>query len=311
MEKMFSSFLYLIVAGVFTLSACVSNTPVLTATALQITETSQPTNNKKAIPTPTLSIGSTMIGADGVTLVYVPAGEFTMGSDVNPDEQPIHIVYLDAYWVDETEVTNKLFSSFVGATDYQTDAEKIGSSYVWHGSNWAQINGANWRHPIGPNSDISGKEKHPVIHISWNDAVAYCKWVGRRLPSEAEWEKAARGTDGRAYPWGNNIPNDNLLNFNNSIDDTTEVGKYPDGKSVYSAYDMAGNVWEWVNDWYGRTYYQNSPSSNPLGPDSSQYRVLRGGAWVVYDYLVRSAYRSMNYPTYSGNGFGFRCVRSQ
>ena len=277
-------------------------------------------------PTPTPGIGSTWTRpADGMVMVYVPEGEFTMGSNNgDSDEQPVHTVYLDAYWIDQTEVTNAMFTLFVERTGYQTDAEGIGSSYVFDGTNWNDVSGADWQHPQGPSSGLAGLNDHPVVHVSWNDAEAYCGWAGVRLPSEAEWEKAARGIDGRTYPWGNQSLAGNLLNFadinlnvdwaDRNVDDgyqfTAPVGSYPAGASPYGALDMAGNVWEWVEDWYGETYYSQSPESNPTGPASGQYRVLRGGSWVSYGVDLRSAYRYWGGPDLRNYVIGFRCVLS-
>jgi len=229
---------------------------------------------------------------DGMTLLYVPAGEFTMGSDNgNADEKPVHQVNLDAFWIDLTEVTNSMYAKCV--KDGKCDPPSSTKSYT-HDNYYG-------------NSQF---DNYPVIYVSWDNAKAYCTWADRRLPTEAEWEKAARGTNANVYPWGNNAPNSNLLNYNNVVGDTTAVGKYPNGKSLYGAYDMAGNVWEWVADWYSDTYYIGSPSSNPLGPDSGQDRVLRGGSWN-HDYdFVRSADRNGYSPTITDSHFGFRCSRS-
>ncbi len=249
---------------------------------------------------------STITGNDGMPLLYVPAGEFTMGNDSSdqPGEKPAHTVYLDAFWIDQTEVTNQLFSSFVEATGYQSQS---GGEYLWDGEKWIFGN-ADWQRPRGPGTDISKKGDHPVIHVSWDDAVSYCKWTGRRLPTEAEWEKAARGTDGRIYPWGNDNPSIELVNFDAIQGDTTPVGSYPNGASPYGALDMAGNVLEWVNDWYSQPYYQSSPSSNPMGPRTGDFRVLRGGSWEDGDDTIRSFSRSSDVQTRLYGYSGFRCA---
>jgi len=226
--------------------------------------------------------------------MFVPQGNFSMGSAPgDPDEQPVHSVYLDAYWIDQTEVTNAMYSLCVKAGTCKQPANmgsKSRSSYY----------------------DNAKFANYPVISVSWTDANAYCTWAGRRLPTEAEWEKAARGTDGRTYPWGNEAPTSKLLNFNANIGDTTAVGSYPDGASPYGALDMAGNVWEWVADWFDANYYASSPSSNPPGPDSGQYqRVLRGGDWQYGPSVVRTTIRA-RYVYNCGEvcGFGFRCAET-
>jgi len=265
-----------------------------TLTSVPITSTPQPT--KTSIPTPTLGIGSTMIGEKGETLVYVPAGEFTMGSDNgSSDEKPVHTVYLDAFWIDQTEVTNKQYKACVDAGVCEPPSD---FSSVTHPSYYG-------------NSEF---DDYPVIWVNWDKANRYCEvWtgIGGELPTEAQWEKAARGTDTREYPWGNDTPNVNLLNYNSNVGDTTEVGKYTSGASIYGAYDMAGNVWEWVNDWYDETYYQSSSSSNnPLGPETGQFRVLRGGSWTNFESAVRSTLRYWGDSKYTLINDGFRCARS-
>lgn len=255
--------------------------------------------------TQTPGIGSTMIGEDGMTLVFVPAGEFIMGSNEETDEQPIHQVYLDAYWIDQTEVTNAMYAKCVDA--HQCNPPSNSSSYT-HPSYFG-------------NSEF---DNYPVLYVSWDDAVTYCEYVGRRLPTEAEWEKAARGEDGNIYPWGNVFDGD-VLNFcdtncssdwadtttNDGYEDVAPVGNYIDGVSIYGVFDMAGNVEEWVEDWFDENYYQSSPSSNPLGPASGQFRVSRGGSSEEGSDTVRSADRNWDNPLFTFNSTGFRCALSE
>jgi formylglycine-generating enzyme required for sulfatase activity len=222
-------------------------------------------------------------------MVFVPDGEFLMGSgdsdaDADSDEQPQHSVYLDAYWIDQTEVTQATYARCVAEGK---------CTEPMHASAYAQ----------------AGYADHPVIGVTWFQASDYCAWAGRRLPTEAEWEKAARGTDARLYPWGNTEPSSKVLNFNRQAGDTTAVGVYPAGASPYGALDMAGNVWEWVADWYEEDYYTRSPSENPLGPPSGNRRALRGGAWGVEARAVRVTNRFWAFPSRNDLD-GFRCARS-
>ena len=296
-----------------------------------LTATPRPIATLVVAPPPaSASAGDTWTSpGDGMVMVYVPAGEFTMGSNTEgDDEKPVHTVALDAFWIDRTEVTNAMFARFVADTAYKTDAEKNdGSAHVFDTSakDWSLMRGANWQHPRGPSGDLSGLDNHPVVQVSWNDATAYCQWVGRRLPTEAEWEKAARGTDGRTYPWGNQKPAGNQLNsadknldvdwadknVNDGYQFTAPVGNYPAGASPYGVLDMAGNVWNWVADWYGDIYYFSSTSwKNPQGPSSGNYRVLKGGSWVFFAIGVHTSLRGRSVPSDAYDTIGFRCSRS-
>ena len=267
---------------VFILSAC-GPAPTPVATPIPPTATASP-----------LAISPKQVSpVDGMAQVYVPAGVFSMGSGFQ-FEKPQHSVYLDAYWIDQTLVTNAMYVKCVKAGACQPPA-KTGSSTreSYYGD--------------------STYDHYPVIHVSWNDAKAYCGWAGRRLPTEAEWEKAARGTDGRLYPWGNQDPSPTLANYQNEESnevDTSEVGKYPAGASPYGALDMAGNVWEWVNDWYDGDYYSSSPASNPPGPATGTERVLRGGSWTNCYTDMRTANRSNSQPSADIEEVGFRCAAS-
>ena len=276
-------------------------------------------------PTPEPAPGATRVReTDGAVMVYVPAGEFLMGSleeDGEVIEHPQHTVLLDAYWIDRTEVTNGQFEQFVKATGYRTDAEQAGSGGVWAGYYPVPqtAKGADWHHPEGPDSDIATRSNHPVVQVSWNDADAYCRWAGGRLPTEAEWEKAGRGTDAREYPWGNQRAScEYAVMFDAGGEGCGQgkmawpVGSKPAGASPYGALDMAGNVSEWVADWFGPGYYAQSPANNPPGPDHGTGRSIRGGAWTdaEYEWVLRSAYRAGGKPTDKDNTTGFRCAVS-
>ncbi|MEW6030094.1 MAG: formylglycine-generating enzyme family protein [Chloroflexota bacterium] len=274
--------------------------PQITPTLLISTNapTSMPTPTRRPPPTatPTFGTGSTMVSPkDGMVMVYVPEGEFEMGSDSGEkDEQPVHTIYLDAFWIDQTEVTNAMYAQCVQAG--KCKQPRSGKSFT----RWSYYNNPEF-------------ENHPVVFVDWYDARTYCEWASRRLPTEAEWEKAARGADGRVYPWGDSSPNANLLNFDSDFGDTAEVGRYSAGASPYSALDMAGNVWEWVYDWYGESFYASSLMSNPTGPASGGYRVIRGGAWnsLTYENFVQSAFRGSHLPDVTSYSLGFRCARSE
>ncbi len=255
-------------------------------------------------PTPTLSIGSTMIREkDGMPMVYVPAGEFSMGSENGYDnELPVHTVYLDAYWIDKYEVSNAQYAAFLNATGGNQKMD--GYYWVDAGDEAVRINEQNGTWKVQ-----DGYGDHPMVEVSWYGAQAYCEWAGGGLPTEAEWEKAARGTDERTYPWGEGI-DCNLANYKNCVGNTTAVGSYPGGASPYGALDMAGNVWEWVSDWYDDGYYSGSPAKNPHGPADGAYRVLRGGSWYNDVNLLRAANRLRGNPNYTGVDNGFRCVVS-
>jgi len=255
-----------------------------------------------AVPTPTLGIGPTIVSnKDGMVMFFVPQGKFTMGSDNGfPQEKPVHTVYLDAFWIDQTEVTNAMYAKCVSSGVCKEPSNK--SSFT--------------RPSYYDNSKF---DNYPVVYVDWYMAKTYCEWRGGNLPTEAQWEKAARGTDERTYPWGGNI-NCSFANYwgndrTNScvgviINDTTKVASYESGKSPYGLYDMAGNVLEWVMDWYSDTYYQNSLPSNPIGPDAGIYRVQRGGSLSYVGLDVNSSHRFENTPMVASPDVGFRCVRS-
>jgi formylglycine-generating enzyme required for sulfatase activity len=230
------------------------------------------------------------IGKDGKRMLHVPAGYFTMGSGLCEDEIPVHRVYLDAFFIDETPVTNAEYKRFLDAKpDYPAPP------------GWDKK-----RRTFPPR-----KADHPVVNVSWEDANAYARWAGKQLPTEAQWEKAARGIDRRRYPWGDEFDPTRCNSWETAIFDTTPVARYaPRGNSPYGVMDMAGNVWEWCADWYAADYYQHSPSHNPAGPTDGILRVLRGGAWSSDRSDLRAANRGLYYPRYSNVLVGFRCVKN-
>lgn len=247
----------------------------------------------------------TTVVDQGSEMVFIPQGEFQMGCDPEhnggfscpPDELPLHTVFLADYYIDRHEVTNAKYEECV--KDGKCEApKKVGSesqtSYY----------------------DNPAFADYPVIYVTWSDADAYCKYVGKRLPSEAEWEKAVRGTSIKTYPWGDSKPTCTLANVFNTASgstcsgDTQVVGSYPDGKSQFGVMDMAGNVFEWVNDWYSDSYYKNASSNNPTGPTEGTYRVLRGGGWSSNGVFLRTASRSYDPDFNNSKDTGFRCASS-
>lgn len=251
-----------------------------------------------------------------VEMVFVKGGTFQMGSDTGEDnEKPVHTVEVNDFYIGKYEITVEQFRAFVNATAYQTDAEKGDGSYVYVNNNWKKQSGINWRHDVAGNKRGSDENKHPVIHVSWNDAIAYCNWLKEqtgknyRLPTEAEWEYAARGgnqSQGYIYAGSNTI--DNIAwYYRNSKNVTHPVGDKQ--ANELGLYDMTGNVWEWCNDWYDKDYYSSSPSNNPKGPNNGTNRVLRGGCWNYYPQYNRIAIRNYFTPDNRSYFYGFRvCV---
>lgn len=313
--------IYLIIVGMASERVAIAPThlqaPTMISSIVKISPAPPTIIVSRPIPTFTFTSepNSQNSNIDGMMQIRVPAGEFIMGASpsdsmAGKDERPQHTVYLDEYFIDRTEVTNEMFAFFVEKTGYVTTAEMDGWSWDYDGTNWQKIRGADWRHPKGTDSDFRERLKLPVVRVSWDDALEYCKWVGRRLPTEAEWEKAARGTNGNLYPWGNDTPTSRLLNFNLNIGDAVPVGLYPDGASPYGALDMAGNVWEWVADWYSENYYSQSDVNNPIGPSTGLGHSMRGGSWIGDARQSRASWREWGYQDNSYWSTGFRCIVS-
>jgi formylglycine-generating enzyme required for sulfatase activity len=278
----------------------------------------------------------------------IPGGEFLMGNDRDygfpaDGEGPVHPVRLDPFWMDATTVTNEQFNAFVNATGYRTESERFGWSFVFMGHLapaqrerhvrlvvqgsewWCRVEGATWRHPEGPGSTIKKRWNHPVVHVSWNDAAAYAAWVGKRLPTEAEWEFAARGglAPGNRFPWGDELEpgGRHLMNvwqgtFPTRNDEADgHYGPAPAKcyrANAYGLYAMTGNVWEWCHDWFDPATYARSPIENPIGPENGERRVMRGGSYLChasYCNRYRVDARSSNTPDSATTNLGFRCAR--
>jgi len=236
--------------------------------------------------------------------VRVPAGPFAMGVD-HPratDEKPRRQIYLSAFAIDRREVSNAAFAAFVAATGHRTAAEADTAA--------ESEDGINWRQPRGP--DSTADPDHPVVYVSWGDARTYCTWAGKRLPTEAEWEKSARGTDGRLWPWGSAFAAEraNAWGDQDGHAELAPTGSFPAGASPYGALDLAGNVWEWCADWYGADYYATAPAKDPQGPASGRFKVLRGGSWINPGPVLRSINRFEILPVERSPYIGFRCARS-
>jgi formylglycine-generating enzyme required for sulfatase activity len=240
---------------------------------------------RTAVPPVQATAGDVWVDQQGCAMAYVPAGEFVMGGpsgEGDADEQPPRQVFLEGYWIDRLLVTVAQYRQFCQATGREM--------------------------PLAP--DWGWYEHHPVVNVSWGEATAYAKWAGKRLPTEAEWEKAARGPEGRRFPWGDEWDPKKCSNSSNSRS-TQPVGSYPSGASPYGLLDMSGNVWQWCMDWYDESYYRIAPSRNPTGPAAGRHRVLRGGSWECdkpgYFRAARRDYKHF-VPDGRDNYDGFRCV---
>ena len=230
------------------------------------------------------------------------------------DEKPQRNININAFWIDKYEVTNQIYADFLNEVGNQVEE---GNLWYDPAGEWVRLERVD-----GKWKPIAGFEDHPVGSVNWFGAKAYCTWAGGRLPTEAEWEKTARGSDGRVYPWGNQPVDDSLFNaaginldseqsdpdFDDGYETSSPVGNYPGGASPYGALDMAGNAWEWTADWYGKNAYAQSPVSNPTGPDNGAIRVVRGGAWSVHPSYSRTAYRAGFHPDDTDPSVGFRCA---
>lgn len=293
MSKTINGMLFTLLALTLVLGACSPATATPTAAPIVSTATSAPTESPTAAPTATLvpvplagpQPASTMKWIDTSLLAFIPAGEFSMG--IGAGDAPVHSVALDAFWIQQTKVTNGMYAQCVAAGGCTPPTQELGA-------------------PVFTNTDYSS---HPVVGVTWDQAGAYCAWTGGRLPTEAEWEKAARGTGGNTFPWGADGAACDLMNYAGCIRHTSSVTDYQLGRSPFGLYDMAGNVFEWVEDWYSETWYNEAPAMNPAGPTSGEFRVIRGSSFESEPADgIESGVRHFMAPAITRRDVGFRCV---
>ena len=288
MKTNYLRLLYLCVTFALILAAC---GPAGEATTVPAEATEAPVSTEPPPPPPAAinlagpDVGSSMAWADGSLLVYVPPGEFPMGVEGGSDN-PLHTVNLDGFWIYQTKVTNRMYALCVGVGICTPPSDPLGVE----------------------NLEVAARRDNPVVAVNWEQAVAYCGWVKGRLPTEAEWEKVARGPQGSLYPWGDADPTCDLLNYKNCVGEATKVNAYPDSESYYKALDMAGNAYEWVADWYKMRYYADSPGKNPPGADAGTLRSVRGSGFESRADQVPLYRRSFEEPDKFRFNLGFRCV---
>jgi formylglycine-generating enzyme len=305
-----------------------------------------PSNTSGAKPPPLEQLIRVNMGSTEC-MVKLPGGAFHMGTDdpeAFPDdgEGPIREVQLAPFWVDTTAVTNRQFDAFVRDTHYKTEAEKFGWSFVFYNQLpekkrgqlvrdqvmdlewWCRVDGADWRHPEGPGSHVKKRGAHPVLHVSWQDAAAFAAWAGKRLPTEAEYEYAARGgLEQKRYPWGDDLTpfgkhRCNIWQGNFPYEDMGDDGFTAPGPANafspngYGLYNMSGNAWEWCLDWWSPVFHIKGPRENPFGPTRGERKVMRGGSFLCHDSYCnryRVGARTSNTPGSSTSNISFRCVR--
>jgi formylglycine-generating enzyme required for sulfatase activity len=290
MNQFISRIIFTVVALTLILTACVPATPQPTPTAPSATPEPAtalpPTSTPTLVPAPLAGpqAGASMKWVDAGRVMFVPAGEFVMGTGAG--DSPTHPVSLDAFWIHETEVTNGMYAQCVAAGACTPPTQELGA-------------------PVITNLQYNS---HPVVGVDWDQASAYCAWIQGSLPTEAQWEKAARGSVGGTYPWGEDGTACDLLNFAGCVRHTTAVTEYKNGRSPYGLFDMAGNVFEWVQDWYGEDYYSNSPSTNPTGPESGEQRIIRSSSFESDPDQVAVGLRHPAGAGYHSAEVGFRCV---